>query len=270
MNLDAALVEHESLIRLSFFGGVLLLLLVAERMWPDRARAVSGVFRPALNLVIGALGSLAGRLLAPVAGVAAALYAAHEGIGLFHQFAAPAWVIALVGIAGLDLVVYLQHRVFHKVPMLWRLHAMHHCDPDIDATTALRFHPVEIALSALVKAATVLALGIPAHAVIAFEIFLNACAMFNHANLRLARPVEAVLSLFLVTPRLHRIHHSVVVDEQNSNFGFSVNFWDRIFGSFRRAPAMPLVTGMRDVNAARSIAPLHLLITGPFSRQGWH
>lgn len=269
MELTAALTENESAIRLSFFGGVLFLLLIAERIWPDRARAVPGIFRPALNLVMGALGSLAGRLLAPVAGVAAALYAAQEGIGLFHHVAMPEWAVALAGIAALDLVIYFQHRIFHRVPVLWRLHAAHHCDPDIDATTALRFHPVEIGLSALVKAATVLALGIPAFAVIAFEIFLNACAMFNHANLRLARPLEALLAPFLVTPRLHRIHHSVIVDEQNSNYGFSINLWDRLFGTFRRAPAQPLVTGMRSVPAARSIAPLHLIITGPFSRKGW-
>lgn len=269
MEIDAALIEHESVIRLSFFGGVLFLLLVAERIWPDRARAVPGMFRPALNLVIGALGSLAGRLVAPIAGVAAALYAAREGIGLFHHVALPEWAVALAGIALLDLVIYFQHRIFHKVPLLWRLHATHHSDPDIDATTALRFHPVEIGLSALVKAATVLALGIPAWAVIAFEIFLNACAMFNHANLRLARPVEAVLSFFLVTPRLHRIHHSVIKAEQDSIFGFSINLWDRLFGTFRLAAAQPLVTGMRDVPAARTTEPLHVLITGPFSRKGW-
>lgn len=270
MEFDATLIEHESVIRLSFFGGVLFLLLIAERVWPDRTRVVPGVFRPALNLVIGALGSLAGRLLAPVAGVAAALYAAQEGIGLFNLLALPTWAVAVLGIAALDLVIYFQHRIFHVVPALWRLHAAHHSDPDIDATTALRFHPVEIGLSALVKAATVLALGIPASAVILFEIFLNACAMFNHANLRLARPVDAVLSLFLITPRLHRIHHSVIVQEQNSNYGFSINLWDRLFGTFRRAPSLPLITGMRDVPAMRTIDPLHVLINGPFSRKGWH
>ncbi len=269
MDLEAALVDHESVIRLSFFGGVLFLLLIAERVWPDRARVLPGYFRPALNLVIGALGSLAGRLLAPVAGVAAALYAAKEGIGLVAIRDLPDWAAALAGIAALDLVIYFQHRIFHKVPVLWRLHAAHHSDPDIDVTTALRFHPVEVGLSALVKAATVLALGIPAIAVIAFEIFLNACAMFNHSNLRLARPLDAFLSLFLVTPRLHRIHHSVIVAEQNSIFGFSINLWDRIFGTFRSAPAGTLITGMREVQAARTVEPIHVLITGPFSRKGW-
>jgi sterol desaturase/sphingolipid hydroxylase (fatty acid hydroxylase superfamily) len=166
-----------------------------------------------------------------------ALVAEQRGWGLMNAVAAPAWIAVPVSVLLLDLAIYLQHVAFHAVPALWRLHRMHHADLDIDVTTGLRFHPIEIVLSMGIKLAVVTALGAPAVAVLVFEVLLNATSMFNHANLRLPQPIDRALRWLVVTPDMHRVHHSVAVAETNSNYGFNLPWWDRLFGTYRDQPA---------------------------------
>ncbi|MCO6417001.1 sterol desaturase family protein [Siccirubricoccus sp. KC 17139] len=223
---------RDSLIRLAVFLGVLAALLLAERLRPWR-RATPA--RWPGNLGLGVLGALAVRATLPAAAVGAALWAETRGIGLLAG--APLWLALPVALLALDLLIYAQHRVSHAVPLLWRLHRVHHADPSVDATTALRFHPLEILLSMALKMAAVVALGAPPVAVLAFEVLLNATAMFNHAAIRLPPRLERALRLVLVTPEMHRTHHSEVPAETDSCFGFCLPWWDRLFGSYRAAPA---------------------------------
>ena len=176
------------------------------------------------------------RLTFPVMAVGLAAVAQDKGWGLFNNLDLPLWLAIVVSVAMLDLAIYLQHVMFHAVPALWRLHRMHHADLEFDVTTALRFHPVEILMSMGIKMAVVAALGPPAVAVLAFEVLLNATAMFNHSNIRLPQSVDRVLRLVIVTPDMHRVHHSIEPAETNSNFGFNLPWWDRLLGTYRPQP----------------------------------
>jgi len=236
----------EATIRLSVFLGMLILMSVAEALIPAMDRTQPRPRRWVTNLGIVVLDTLAVRFLFPIIAVGAALWAQQQGVGLFNYIDIPAWSAALVAIILLDIAIYWQHVAFHKIPWLWRLHKVHHADRDLDATTGLRFHPVEIVVSMLYKMAIVVALGAPPIAVIIFEIVLNGCAIFNHANIRISAKVERVLRLVLITPALHRIHHSVVETETNSNYGFSVSWWDRIFRSFTAKPRGRLILGLQE------------------------
>ena len=191
------------------------------------------------NLGIGVLDALLLRLMAmlavPVAAVAAGFYAESNGIGLLNQVAWPGWLKLVIALLALDLAIWAQHLVSHKVPIFWRLHQVHHADRDIDVTTAIRFHPIEIGLSMLWKIVVVLAIGASPLAVFLFEVILNGCAMFNHANIALPRWLDAILRLFIVTPDMHRVHHSVLHREHDSNYGFNLSIWDRLFGPIRRS-----------------------------------
>ena len=231
------MLEYEPVIRLGAFLGVLGLMLLAERWRPWAHARPLGVRRWPHNLGLAVLGSALVRLTVPVAAVGAALWAEGRGIGLFPALGVPGWLAGVLGVILLDLLVYWQHRITHVVPLLWRLHRVHHADPEIDATTALRFHPVEILLSMLLKMAAVVALGAPAAAVLVFEVLLNATAMFNHAAIRLPPRVEPLLRAVLVTPEMHRTHHSELRAETDSCYGFCLSVWDRIFGSYVPAPA---------------------------------
>ena len=203
---------------------------------PRRQRTVSRWLRWPSNLGLVALNQLIARLLIPTAAVALAFVVQEKGWGLLNQLELPAWVAVVLAVLVLDFAIYLQHVMFHAVPMLWRLHRMHHADIDIDVTTGARFHPIEIVLSMLIKLTVVLALGPSAVAVLIFEVLLNATAMFNHGNIRLPLAVDRVLRLFVVTPDMHRVHHSVVPQETNSNFGFNIPWWDRLFGTYKAQP----------------------------------
>jgi sterol desaturase/sphingolipid hydroxylase (fatty acid hydroxylase superfamily) len=198
--------------------------------------AVGRASRWPSNLGILVADVLVVRLLLPTAAAGVALVAAERGFGLFHVIGLPFWLAAPIGFLALDLVIYGQHVMFHHVPWLWRLHRMHHADLDIDVTTGVRFHPVEILLSLVIKIATVALLGIPAAAVVCFEVVLNATSMFNHANASLPRWLDRVARLILVTPDMHRVHHSVLRQETDSNFGFNLPWWDRLFGTYRPEP----------------------------------
>ncbi len=231
-----ALLSNEGLVRIGVFAGLLVLMIGLEALAPRRRRQLSRKDRWPANLGIVVVDTLAARLLIPLPPAAAALWAAEHGIGTFHWLALPDWAAILATILILDLAIYAQHVVFHKVPVLWRLHRMHHADTEIDTTTGIRFHPIEIVLSILIKIALVIALGAPAAAVILFEVILNACAMFNHANLALPVWLDRPLRLLIVTPDMHRVHHSWHRDETDSNYGFNVPWWDRLFGTYRAQP----------------------------------
>ena len=206
-------------------------------MLPRRRRATSRWVRWPSNLGVVVLNTVLIRLLIPTAAVALALIGAERGWGLMHLLALPTGLAIVLSVVILDLTIYLQHVMFHAVPALWRLHRMHHADLDFDVTTGARFHPIEILLSMAIKLAVVAALGPPAVAVLIFEVVLNATAMFNHGNVRIAAPIDRVLRWFVVTPDMHRVHHSIVPRETNSNFGFNLPWWDRLLGTYRAAPA---------------------------------
>jgi len=226
----------ELLVRASAFALVFAAMAIWEVAAPRRALTAGRKPRWPSNLGILVVDIVVVRILVPTAAVGAALLAAGRGWGLFHTLGLRLSVAALIGFVALDLVIYGQHVVFHKVPVLWRLHRMHHADLDIDVTTGLRFHPFEILISLGVKIAAVIALGIPVVAVLLFEVVLNATSMFNHANVSMPPALDRVLRLILVTPDMHRVHHSVVRRETDSNFGFNLPWWDRLFGTYRAAP----------------------------------
>lgn len=232
--------EQEPLWRLAAFIGVFCLMAAWEIIAPRRALRQSKAWRWANNLGIVVINGLLLRLLFPAAAVGIALLAQSNGWGILNQklfapYATGAWVI-VSGIILLDLVVWAQHVVFHKVPVLWRLHRVHHADLDFDVTTALRFHPLEILLSMLIKVAVIVLVGLPVLTVLLFEILLNATAMFNHGNVRLPPTFDRLLRWVIVTPDIHRVHHSWYPEETNSNYGFNLPWWDRLFKTYRDQP----------------------------------
>lgn len=225
----------ESTARLSVFVIMALVLVLWELASPMRSESRRLLRWPG-NLGIF-LTNVAMLALLPISAVSAALFSIQHKFGLFFWFEIPFWPKVIGTLVLLDLVIYFQHRLFHMVPSLWRVHRMHHTDTEFDFTTALRFHPIEIFLSILLKAVVIILLGAPLLAVIAFEIILNAAAMFNHGNLRLPGPVDRVIRLVIVTPDMHRVHHSVLSREHNMNYGFALSIWDRLFRSYRAQPS---------------------------------
>ncbi|MDX1498188.1 MAG: sterol desaturase family protein, partial [Salinisphaeraceae bacterium] len=228
------MIEHEATIRLAAFAGTLGLLLLAEQRWPRRAVVRAG--RWLNNLVIVVINTALLRLLFPLVLVAWAVLIQEKGWGLFNWLELPAVIELLIAVLVLDMAIYWQHRLFHQIPLLWRIHRMHHSDVDFDVTTAVRFHPLEILLSMLIKFALVTALGASALAVLIFEILLSSASLFEHANLRIPLKMDRRLRALIVTPDMHRIHHSVFEREHNSNYGFSFSIWDRLFRSYTAQP----------------------------------
>jgi sterol desaturase/sphingolipid hydroxylase (fatty acid hydroxylase superfamily) len=227
----------ESVIRLACFAGVLLLMALWEVLAPRRRLTVGRPLRWASNLGLILLDTLLVRFLVPLGAVGVALLAAERGWGVLNNLALPAWLAVVLAAVALDLVIYLQHVMFHAVPRLWRVHRVHHADLDFDATTGVRFHPVEILLSLGIKTAAVTLLGAPALGVLLFEVLLNATSLFNHGNVRLPAWLDRVLRLLVVTPEMHRVHHSTNPRETNSNFGFNLPWWDYLLGTYRAQPA---------------------------------
>ena len=258
--------KFEIAIRIGAYAAVFAALAAWELFAPRRSLVVGRKPRWPNNLGILAVDALAVRLIIPTAAVGFAILAAERGWGLFHVLGTPGWLAALLGFLLLDLIIYAQHFAFHHVPVLWRLHRMHHADLDIDVTTGVRFHPIEILLSMVIKIAAVLALGIPAISVLIFEVVLNATSMFNHSNVKMPERLDRVIRWFVVTPDMHRVHHSILRRETDSNFGFNLPWWDRLFGTYRGAPeaghtAMTIGIPMfRDPRELR----LDRLLTQPF------
>ena len=231
------LLSNEGGIRLAIFLGILIAMAIWEVAAPRRRIEIPRVIRWTNNLGVVVIDTILVRLTFPVVAVGLALTAQKNGWGLFNMVEVPVWLAIIVSIIVLDFAIYLQHVLFHAVPALWRLHRMHHADQAIDVTTGLRFHPIEIVLSMVIKLAVVAALGPPAVAVLIFEVLLNATAMFNHSNIRLPQGVDRVLRLFVVTPDMHRVHHSIDRKETDSNYGFNLPWWDRLLGTYIAQPA---------------------------------
>jgi len=236
MSFEEFLLANEKVIRMSFFFGMLALIGLWELAAPKRALTISKSVRWINNLGLVFFNSFLLRVLFPAAAVGVVIFADEQGWGLFNYVEVPFWFEVVAAVIIMDFVIYIQHVMVHAIPVLWRLHRLHHADLDYDVTTGARFHPIEIILSMLIKFATILLLGPAVIAVIIFEVMLNATAMFNHGNISLPKTVDKYLRLFLVTPDMHRVHHSIEDDEANSNFGFSLPWWDRLFGTYRDQP----------------------------------
>ena len=261
------ILQNELTIRLGAFFGVLVAVALAEMVFPRRRLTVSKPRRWASNLGIVFLNSALVRVLLPITAAGFAVLAASRGWGVFNNFAVPVWFAVLASVVILDFAIYLQHVMFHAVPALWRLHRMHHADLDFDVTTGARFHPIEILLSMFIKFAVIAVLGAPAVAVIIFEVLLNATAMFNHGNLRLPLAFDRLLRLFIVTPDMHRVHHSIEDHETNSNFGFNLSLWDRLFGTYKAQPDAgheAMTIGIRDYRAPKIATDLPGMLILPF------
>lgn len=230
------LLINEPLIRVSFFLGILAVMSAWEVAAPRRRREIPRLLRWTNNLGIVVIDTIIVRLTFPIVAVGLALLAKEHGWGLFNVFEIPVWFTFGVSLLALDLAIYLQHVLFHAVPFLWRLHRMHHADLEFDVTTGLRFHPIEILLSMGIKLAVVASLGPPALAVLIFEVLLNATSMFNHSNVHIPLGLDRVLRWIIVTPDMHRVHHSIYPNETNSNFGFNLSWWDRLLETYCAQP----------------------------------
>jgi sterol desaturase/sphingolipid hydroxylase (fatty acid hydroxylase superfamily) len=267
MNWQEWVLGNELPIRLGFFFGIFAAMALWEVLAPARALSAPKAVRWANNLVLIFFNSLVLRLLFPTAAVGVAALAAHDGWGLLHILSVPLLPAAFIAVVAMDFVIWLQHVMVHAVPALWRLHRVHHADLDYDVTCGARFHTLEIILSMLIKLATILLLGPPVVAVVIFEVLLNAMAMFNHANVRLPANIDRGLRWLVVTPDMHRVHHSVEDDEANSNFGFNLSCWDRLFGTYLAQPRgghQGMIMGIRDYRSLGDTAWLPGMLWLPF------
>jgi sterol desaturase/sphingolipid hydroxylase (fatty acid hydroxylase superfamily) len=267
MNFEQFVLANEAAIRLGFFLGMFALIGVWEALAPRRALTISKALRWTSNLGVVVLNTVVLRLMFPLAGAGIALFCAEHGWGLLNHFHVPAALAVPLAVIAMDFIIWLQHVMVHAVPALWRLHQVHHADLDYDLTTGARFHPLEIVLSMLIKFATIVVLGAPVLAVVIFEVMLNATAMFNHGNIRLPATLDRWLRWVVVTPDMHRVHHSIEDDETNSNFGFNLTWWDRLFGTYRdqpRAGQLGMTIGIRDHHDPREVARLDGMLLLPF------
>ena len=260
----------EALVRVGTFLGILTVMLLWEGFCPRRPLSRPRRERWGTNLGLTLLNTVLVRVTVGGVAYTAAVFAADQGGGLLHWRPLPAWAAAAMTLLVLDFTLYLQHVLFHAVPVLWRLHRMHHADLDVDATTGLRFHPIEILISLGLKAAVVVLLGAVPWAVVAFEVLLNVASVFNHGNVALSERLDRWLRWIVVTPDMHRVHHSTRMIETNSNFGFSVSWWDHLCGTYRAQPALGHV-GM-DIGLSDYRTPLHLgqLLLLPFRNRTDH
>jgi len=262
------LLDNAVLIRLESFAVVFISMAIWEWIAPRRILKAPKITRWFNNLVITFLNSLAVKFVFPVTAVGVAIMAQKAGYGVLNIIGLPPLFGGCVAIIALDLTIYFQHRLFHVVPVLWRLHRMHHTDLDIDVTTGARFHPVEILLSMVIKMAAIVLIGAPAWSVLAFEVLLNATSMFNHSNIFLNPGIDRIVRLILVTPDMHRVHHSVIIQETNSNYGFNLPWWDRLFGSYRDQPSKghdAMTIGLANYRDPKYLT-LHWMLAVPFLR----
>jgi sterol desaturase/sphingolipid hydroxylase (fatty acid hydroxylase superfamily) len=255
--------DNELLIRLGFFFGILILMFLWELIAPRRPLTTSKIIRWFSNLGLVLIDSIVVRLVFPTALAGIAFLAQQRGWGLFNQFELPDLLKIIFSVLILDFVIYLQHIMFHSVPLFWRLHMVHHTDMDIDVTTGVRFHPIEIILSMGIKMIVVILIGAPAVAVLIFEIILNGTSMFNHGNVRYSQNIDSILRLLVVTPEMHRVHHSTIRWETNSNLGFNFPWWDRLFGTYRDQPAkghLEMTIGLDQYKEPQKLTFLWLLV----------
>ncbi len=280
--MDTFVQTHEGALRLGFFLGIFAVMALWEGLAPRRTLTISKAIRWGNNLTLVAINTLVVRLLFPVAALGMAASASAHNWGVLNIFPIPFWLSVLVAIIAMDFVIWMQHVMVHAVPALWRVHRVHHADLDYDLTTGARFHPIEIVLSMVIKLATIMVLGPPLLAVIVFEVILNGMSMFNHANVRLPPVLDRLLRWAVVTPDMHRVHHSVEDDEANSNFGFNLSVWDRLFGTYRdqpRAGHVAMTIGIHQYTEPKLVAWLPGMLALPFlgkitgytiNRREWH
>ncbi len=265
---ETFLIENEATVRLTIFCTVLALMAGWELLSPKRAAKFSKFSRWCNNILLVVSNTLALRVLFPTAAIGMAILAGEKSWGLFNSLALPSWLEIFAAIVLLDLIIYWQHRLFHRIPWLWQLHQVHHADLDYDVTTAVRFHPIEIVISMAIKMASVAILGVPLLAVILFEIILNACAMFNHGNVALPGKLDNLLRKLIVTPDMHRVHHSTDFKESNSNYGFCLSIWDRLFQSYlpnTQLGQLQMHIGLDYVNQPKQAIPVLSLLAMPFT-----
>jgi sterol desaturase/sphingolipid hydroxylase (fatty acid hydroxylase superfamily) len=259
--------QHETAVRLGAFALTFLAVALWELVAPQRQLTLPRAVRWRGNLGLVLLNAALLRVVFPTAAVGVAALAVAKGWGVLNVWQLPAWAAVLLAVVALDFVVWLQHVMVHAVPALWRLHRVHHADLDYDLTTGARFHPLEIGLSMGIKFAAIVLLGAPVLAVVVFEVLLSSCAMFNHGNIRLPARADRVLRWFMVTPDMHRVHHSVEDDESHCNFGFNLTWWDRLLGTYRdqpRAGQQGMTLGIRDHRDPQEVAHLGGLLRLPF------
>jgi sterol desaturase/sphingolipid hydroxylase (fatty acid hydroxylase superfamily) len=270
MNWNDWILSNELLVRLSFFLGIFVVMAVWEILWPRRQLTVSKGSRWANNLGLIVLNTLLLRILFPTAAVGVALLAQTQGWGLLNYYELHITLAVVLAVVAMDFVIWLQHVVVHAIPVLWRLHRVHHADLDYDVTTGARFHPIEIILSMLIKFATIMLLGPPMVAVVIFEVLLNATAMFNHGNVYIPEKIDRMLRLFVVTPDMHRVHHSVHAPLANSNFGFNLPWWDRLLGTYAAQPPeghTEMEIGLDTFRDPKQVDRLPGMLMLPFARQ---
>ena len=282
MNMNEWILSNEIPIRLGFFFGVFGIMAVWELLSPRRELKLSRGLRWTNNIALVIINTIVLRLLFPAAAVGIAALAQQRGWGLLNYHSLPGLLSVVISVVVMDFVIYLQHVMFHAVPLFWRLHRVHHADMDYDVTTGTRFHPVEIVLSMLIKFATIMVLGPPIVAVVIFEVLLNATAMFNHSNVRLPLGLDRYLRWIVVTPDMHRVHHSIEDDEANSNFGFNLPWWDRLFATYRdqpRAGHEKMEIGIHNYRNPQQVDRLPGMLLLPFigsvsgyaiNRREWH
>ena len=261
---------NEQVIRLGCYAGIFGFMAIWEVLAARRELTTGKGRRWVGNLGLVFLDTLIVRLLFPTAALGTALIVADLGWGVLNVVSVPYWATVLISVAALDFAIYLQHVIFHALPVLWRLHMVHHADLDLDVTSGTRFHPIEILISMLYKLAVIAVLGPPVLGVLIFEVVLNALAMFNHANARIPLPLDRVLRWFIVTPDMHRVHHSVERLEHNTNFGFNLSCWDRVLGTYKAQPAnghLGMTIGLKNFRE-RTWQTLPRLLAMPFFKPG--
>ncbi|MFT6986647.1 MAG: sterol desaturase/sphingolipid hydroxylase (fatty acid hydroxylase superfamily), partial [Psychromonas sp.] len=231
-------IDYQHIIRPAVFVLLFIILAIAEFSHPLAKRKSSRLQQWSINLSLGVINTLSMKLLLPLLAVGAAHYASEHQIGIFNLLNLPSLVVIILSLLMLDLIIYGQHVLLHKIPFLWTLHRMHHTEIGLDVSSALRFHPIEMVLSMVIKIAFVLLLGVPVAAVILFELLLNGLALFNHSNLKLAAKLDNCLRKVIVTPDVHWIHHSHLVKETNSNYGFNLIIWDKLFSTYTAKPSV--------------------------------
>ena len=262
--------ENESTIRLALFFGIFAVMALWEILSPRRPLTQSKGQRWFSNISLVVFNTLLLRLLFPTATLGAAYYAQHNNWGLFNQFEIPSSLVVVLSVLLLDLLIYWQHRIVHVVPLFWRFHRVHHVDPDLDVTSGARFHPVEIIFSMLIKISAILLLGVPPLAALIFEAILSSMAMFNHSNINLPERLDRIIRLFVVTPDMHRVHHSTIRRECDSNYGFNLSIWDRLFGSYTAAPErgqLGMTLGVKGISDPTTTIRLKGMMLLPFRRE---
>ena len=267
LGIEDFVLQREAIIRLGVFAFVFVTMLLWELLAPRRVLSVSRALRWTSNLGLLVLNTVVLRLMFPAAAVGIAYSVGQQGWGLFNLVDLPFWFEVLAAVLLLDLAIYLQHRLMHQVPVLWRLHRVHHADLDFDLTTGSRFHTIEIIVSMLIKWLVIILLGPALIAVLVFEVLLNGMAIFNHANVSLPRAIDRVVRYLLVTPDMHRVHHSTLVRETNSNYGFNLSIWDRIFKTYIDQPAKghrAMTIGLAEFRDAGQVDRLPGMLALPF------